>query len=290
MHAYLGEHRLIASDTKASTLYVAGGGIDFWFSNRGHPDIVPTPSGQQQVVGFTVSSQLNLTLRALDIDQFVAAFDPTHKPGFGRLGGKLFLLSAPKTRTLAAVASATTAPSTQPGAAARGIAQQQEDRLQFLLRSTTVDGNVAIAESNLANFGPIAFLYNAMHLGGNVRTPTGHGTISFHMEQGNLHVSNLYYFNKGIEVRGVAEIAQSWKFPDCPINGSITGTARPLKSIKLPLFAEADAILSAVQGTLTSVMFGGTVRNPGNYQLVSLAQLGGELRGILLGELGPGQQ
>jgi hypothetical protein len=282
-HAFMGAHRLISSDVKPSTFHIGGGAMDFWLSSSGHIDSVPQPGGKIEILGTTVSNQLNITLRALDVDQFVRAFDPKHTSGFGRLGGSIFLLSAPKTKTLLEATSIATAPTT------RSIVQQQEDTLQHLMHSTTADGNIEIAESDLGNFGPISFLYNAMHLGGNIRQPTGHGSVSFHMESGQTHISHMYYFNRGIEVRGVATIDQMWKFPESPLHGSVVGTARPLKNIKFPIFAEADAIFSALQGTLTSVMFDHTVHDPGNYQLVSLAQLGSELRGILLGEIGGGQ-
>ena len=171
-------------------------------------------------------------------------------------------------------------------------AQANQDMLRSLLRSTTLDGTVAIANADLGNFGPVSFLYNAMHIGGNVRKPTGHGTVALHMEQGQLHISNLYYFNRGIEVRGVITASDMWRLPDNPIEGSVAGTARPLKNIKLPLFAEADAILSALQGELTSVGFKGTIKEPtkGGIRQLKLAELGGELRGILLGEVGASGQ
>lgn len=272
---------LISSDQKASGVHVGGGLVNFWFSSSGHIDLSPTSEGVDEPSGVTVSNQLNLTLRAMDVDQFVKAFEPTFKGGYGRLGGTVFLLSAPKTRTLTAIAQSTTRPTTGPV-----MATKQETAMQRILATTTVDANVAIANSDLGNFTPIAFLYNAMHLGGGPRTPTGHGAISAHMEMGKLHVSRLYYFNRGIEVRGVATVDQMWNLPDCPLTGSATGTARPLKNIKLPLFAEADAIFSALQGELTNVMFDHTLRDPDNFQIVSLAKLGGELRGLLLGELG----
>lgn len=293
LHAFLGARtrrytdatatmiHLVGSDRQASSLHVGGGRIDFWFSSSGHVDLSPNAHDQEVPSGVTVSNQLNLSLHAMTIDQFVKAFQPTFKGGYGRLDGSVFLLSAPKTRALTAIAQSTTQPTAGPA-----MVSNQETAMQRILATTTMDANVRIDNSDLGNFSAISFLYNAMHLGGGPRTPTGHGTVSAHMEMGKLHVSRLYYFNRGIEVRGVATVDQLWNLPDCPLNGSAIGTARPLKNIKLPLFAEADAILSSLQGTLTNVMFDNTLRNPGKFRLVSLAQLGGELRGILLGELG----
>ena len=193
----------------------------------------------------------------MDIDQFVKAFEPTFKGGYGKLAGKVALLAAPHSKPLTALAQSTTKPTTGPVM----VSSSQETALQRILATTTMDASVKIDNSDLGNFGPIAFLYNAMHLGGGPRTPTGHGTVAVHMEMGKLHVSRLYYFNRGIEVNGVATIDQLWNLPDCPLSGSASGTARPLKNIRLPLFAEADALLSSLQGTLTNIMFDNTLRN-----------------------------
>lgn len=293
IHGFLGAHtqrftdasattiELIGSDRQLSGIHAGGGMVNFWFSSSGHVDLSPNPAGVEEPSGVTVSNQLNLTMQGMDIDQFIKAFQPTFKGGYGKLAGKLTLLSAPRTRPLTALAHNATRPAAGPA-----MASKQETALQEILATTTMDANMRIDNSDLGNFTPIAFLYNAMHLGGGPRTPTGHGSISAHMEMGKLHVSRLYFFNRGIEVNGVATVDQIWNLPDCPLNGSASGTARPLKNIRLPLFAEADALLSSLQGTLTNIMFDNTLRNPGNFQIVSLAQLGGELRGLLLGELG----
>lgn len=297
IHAFLGWRKqrfadatatmvhLIASDRQTSGLAVGGGRVDFWFSSSGHVDLSPMPNGVQEPSGVTVSNQLNLTLQKLDVDQFVKALDPSYpKSGYGRLGGKVFLLSAPKSKTLTDIAASTSQPTTGPGATAA-----ESNAMKRLLATTTMDANVSIENSDLGNFSPIAFLYNTMHLGGGPRTPTGHGTVSAHMEQGKLHVTRLYYFNRGIEARGVATVDQVWNLPDCPLEGNVIGTARPLKNIKLPLFAEADAILASLQNQLTTIGFGGTLRNPSGFYIVSLKMLAGEVRGLLLKELGSGQ-
>lgn len=276
---------LIGDDRQTSGIDVGGGRIDFWFSSSGHVDLTALPNGVQEPSGVTVSNQLNLTLRSLQVDQFVKAFVPGYpKSGYGQLSGKVFLLSAPKRKTLAAIAASTSQPTTGPGATTA-----QASALQHLLATTTMDTNVTIKNSDLGNFDAIAFLYNSMHLGGGPRTPTGHGTVSAHMEEGKLHVTRLYYFNRGIEVRGVATVDQMWNLPDCPLQGTAIGTARPLKNIKLPVLAEADAVLAALQNSLTTVGFDHTLRNPGGFYIVSLKELAGELRGLLLKELGSGQ-
>ena len=168
------------------------------------------------------------------------------------------------------------------------VVLRQQTTMEHILATTTVDANLRLADSNLAQFGPIESLYRFMHLGQDVRTMTGHGTVSLHMEQGQLHISNLYYFNRGIEVRGVATVDRMWDLPDNPISGSAVGTVRPLKSIKFPVLAEADAILTQIQGGLTAVEFAGTVKDPMKKYLrqIGLTEFGSELKGLLLGEIG----
>jgi hypothetical protein len=292
-HAYLGEHRLIASDLQPSTIHLGkGGSIDLWFSSSDHIDTVPLPNGQERPTGVTVSNQFTLTLRALEIDPFVNAFDPTHQAGFGRIRGKVHILSAPKTRPMTVAAPPTTGPTTGPSRANQALAQRQEDSLKYLLQSTILDGDLYIGDTDLGNFGPIAFLYNLMHLGKNIRKPTGYGTIALHMERGNLHISNLDYFNRGIEVTGVALISEIWKLEKAPIEGSAVGSLSPLKDIKLPVFAEVGALLTQSQRGLTAVIFKGTVAHPGSVYLkqLGLSELGSELRGILLNEFGSGRK
>jgi hypothetical protein len=292
LHAFLGEHRFIASDAQASMIHLAGGTINPWFSSSDHLDTIPLPNGGAQINGITVSNQLNFMLHDLQIDQFVEAFDPGHSPGLGKLGGKLFLLSAPTRQIKSPTqAIAATGPATAPSGAAADAARKQE-ALHKLLQSTTVDGNLVVTESDMGNYGPIAALYNFMHLGADVHKPTGRGTVAMRMEEGNLHISDFHYFNRGIEVRGVATVPQTWLLEDSPIEGSAFGTLSPLKNIKLPLFSELDAVLSGLQKNLTTIEFKGIVVNATKdyVRLVSLSQIGKELHGILVGELGENRQ
>ncbi|HSU69604.1 MAG TPA: hypothetical protein VLJ39_22155, partial [Tepidisphaeraceae bacterium] len=286
LHAFLGAQRFIASDLQPSFMNLANGRLRFWFTSSGHNDTQTLPNGADVKTGVTISNQLNLMLDQISIDPFVASFDPGHQPGFGKMDGQVFLLSAPKTKTLAAAASTLSEASTRPAAASQPA--QQETTLQHLMATTTADGNIRLLNSDLGNFGPIAFLYNLMHLGGDIRNPTGHGTVSFRLEAGSLHVSNLYFFNRGVEVRGVATVNQIWKLQDAPIGGSAVGNASPLKNVKIPLLAEASAVLAGLQKQLIGVEFKGIVRDPKKEYIrpLGLTQLGSELRGILLGELG----
>ncbi|HSZ59850.1 MAG TPA: hypothetical protein VK797_29680 [Tepidisphaeraceae bacterium] len=301
LHAFLDTqtHQFVASDSAPTRMAIADGLMDFWFSGSRHVDTAITPEGNRIETGVTISNQFNITLTQLSIDQIVHAFDPKHATGSGRLSGQIYTLSAPRTSQLVEIAQAATggvphattsatAPTTRPNATTSATALAKDRTiLQDILATATVDGALEIDHSDLGNFAPVAFLYNLMHLGGNIRAQTGNGTIALIMESGTLHVTNLSYFNRGIEVHGVINATRMWELPDNPIEGSIVGAARPLKNIKLPLFAETDTIFNQLQLQLSSVEFKGIVANPTrDYQRpLNLSQAGAELRGLLLGEV-----
>jgi hypothetical protein len=287
VHAFLDPHthQFVASDVNPSTFQIAGGSLDLWFSGSRHIDTKITPEGKQIETGITISNQINVTLHKLEIDQFVHAFHPKHPNGSGLLSGELYMLSAPKTQQIVEIARSATGgagPTTASSAPA-----PQRPVLQDILATATVDGTLEIDNSDLGNFGPIAFLYNLMHLGGNIRSSTGRGTVALIMESGTLRITNLTYFNRGIEVHGIAKATRMWELPDNPIDGAVVGTARPLKNIKLPLFAEADTILSQLQAQVSTVEFKGTVAEPTRdyVRSLNLAQAGADLRALLLGEV-----
>ena len=291
LHAFVDPYtnQFIASNIAPNSLQIAGGTLNAWYSGTRHIDTSPAPNGVSVKTGETISNLLSVKLDDIDIDQIVKAFIPSHTPGFGKLSGQLYTLSAPKTRQLLEIANETT--DVRPSAAAPTTSPAntpQQTMLQHILATTTADGTVAIDNSDLGNYGPIADLYNLMHLGADIRKPTGHGSVAFRMEQGRLNISNVYYYNRGIEVRAVATAPRMWQFPDNSIEGSAVGTARPLRSIKLPVFAEADVILSQLQGALTSVEFKGTVKNPRKDYIrpLNINRFGGELRSLLLAEVG----
>lgn len=293
LHAFVGTNRLIESDVRKSTVKIADGTLGVWLTARRHRDAQINPQGQWVPTGHTQSVQLSLDLSNISIDQFVQAYDPDHAPGLGRLRGSFNLLSAPRETPLVQLATVSTqVPATGPASrpAANSAAAAQESLLQYLLRTTAVDGKLTLTRSNLAQFGPIEGLYNIMHLGNDIRQPTGKGDVSLHMEGGLLQVQNLHYFNRGVEVRAVATLPDMWKFPDNPISGTAVGTIRALKNVRLPLIREADAILGALQGELTTIEFEGSVRGKKIYRVLSLKEMGAEIRALILGDVGGSSQ
>jgi len=282
LHAFADPYsnQFIASNSAPTSMQIAGGSADFWFSASRHIDTMFDADGNEIRSGITLSNLLNITLKDINVDPFVTSFSPKHDLGLGRLSGRIYTLSAPQTRLLADIASqATTLPTT---------AAASQSLMQHILATTTVNGDLTIDHSNLAAYGPIAVLYNLMHLGANSRTPTGTGEVSLRMEQGTFHVTRLYFFNKGIEVRAVADVDRTWELPDCPIHGSAAGSLQLLKNVKIPVLAEANSVLAQLQGQLTGVEFSGTLPEPTKYYIrqISLSQFGSQLKGLFLSEIG----
>src|SRR5207237_4646584 len=93
------------------------------------------------------------------------------------------------------------------------------------------------------------------------------------LENGNLELNNLRYFNRGAEVRGLFTIEQIWKGPKSPLYGTAIGSVRPLASVNLPFVAEVDRVIALLSSDLASVGADGTVEDPKPYQ-IGLRDLG----------------
>jgi hypothetical protein len=147
------------------------------------------------------------------------------------------------------------------------------------------EGHVNLTQTNLANFGPFAFLYNAAALFQNVNKPEGSGDVQFHLERGTLSIDHLRYFNRGTEIRAVATLTKLWDLPHNPINGSAVLTARPLQGVKLPFFSDVDTALTAIQQSLqlTAVKIVGTMADPKPVPLRA-SELNEQLRTLLVGD------
>ena len=152
------------------------------------------------------------------------------------------------------------------------------------IKNLYAQGEAQLTESNLGNTAVISFLYNAMNLGRDVGRPTGRGSVSVHMENGAMNVTRLDYFNRGTEVHAMAQIGEIWKMPDCPIEGSAVGSARPLQNIKLPFIADIDQILGILQAEVTTVKITGTLRKPVP-QPLPFRFVGDAMRSLILGDV-----
>ncbi|MBA3338969.1 MAG: hypothetical protein H0T54_04340, partial [Geodermatophilaceae bacterium] len=103
------------------------------------------------------------------------------------------------------------------------------------------------------------------------------------IEDGQMYLDNLRYFNAGTEIRAVASIDQIWMMPESKLSGTATGTARPLANMKLPFLADLDTILTVVQANVTNVAVDGTVHNP-KVRPVTFDEIGTDLRAMVLGD------
>jgi hypothetical protein len=203
-----------------------------------------------------ISAQETLDFDNLDLDQ-IARVEPTiTEPVPGRLSGHFGLIrSGPLASQLLAI------------------------------------GHVDLTRTDLANFGPIAALYNVMNVGRSGSQPTGYGTVDLAFEQSTLRVTSFRFFNRGIDAYGVPTIGpiDYGNYHLTPVSGQVAGTARPLKDTKLPLLADFDQVFSAFQGTLTTINIGGTVGKP-TYTLATFADIGNAMRQLLVGTAEAGRK
>jgi hypothetical protein len=197
----------------------------------------------------TVGANVIADWESVDLDQIVHALNPKSKPMPGRISGNAQVVGEPS-------------------------------HPQRMVGS----GQVNIRDSDLANFGPVAFLYNTMHLDTDTVVPTGRGTASFRVEGANLIINQLRYFNRGTEIRANGVIDNFRKGPDAALDVGAVGSARPLSQIKVPGFASVDKIFALLQANLTTVHIGGTVRDP-KTRIISFDEMNQTLRAIVFGDL-----
>lgn len=269
-----------------NSIHIADGVLNVWGRVVRHVD----EAGREDATA--IATHTRLSWQCLDLNQIVHVGDKEAAPMPGRVNGQVVLWGTTAIRPSPAerraqeaqLAAARPAPGQPaPGPGATPAVPPKAPLLDRLMYSLYGQGAVELRETNLANFGPIAFLYNAMHLGQNMNAPTGYGDATFRIESGTMNLTSLKYFNKGVEARAIATVRDLRKIPDSPIEGNIVGSIRPLKDINLPFFADLDQLIGAVQATSTSVAIEGTVRNP-KPRLVLFEDLSNAMRDFLVGD------
>jgi len=123
-------------------------------------------------------------------------------------------------------------------------------------------GVITLDQSDLAGTGPIAFVYNLMHVGHDAKKPTGTGRIEFNIQNENAYITAMRYFDKGTEVRLSGEIANLPALPHSPLTLIVVGSLRPLASIHIPGFGDFDEVLGAIQHDAITVSVKGTLDKP----------------------------
>jgi hypothetical protein len=268
------------AEPNQNTLEMAGGMLRIWARFVRNENEAGVPGAT------SLSSHISLGFKCLELNQLAHIADVESPTMPGKLDGAIDLygttgISMPKG---SGVPAGTDPAATQPAAALA----EKDPFMVRLARSLYGDGKVNLSNADIGNFGPIAFLYNAMHIGNDKRGPTGTGDVSFRIEGGSMNVTSLHYFNRGVEVRAIARVDDLAAVPDCPLSGTAVGSARPLKNVKLPIFSsilpDVDSLLSALQGSTISERFGGTLHKP-KMSIIVFGELGEAMKQFLVGDV-----
>jgi hypothetical protein len=260
-----------------NTIEMAGGMLRVWARFVRNQD-------EAGINGATsLSSQICLAFNCLELNQLAHIVDVQSPAMPGKLNGTIGLygttaIKMPKGAPLG----------TDPFAQAGARSAVQDPFMVRLGRSLYGDGNIALDDADIGNFGPIAFLYNAMHVGTDKRGPTGTGDVAFRVDGGALVVTALHYFNRGVEVRAQARVDNLAIIPDSPLTGTAVGIARPLKNLKLPIFSsvlpEVDQLLTALEGSAVSERIGGTLHAP-KMSIILFGDIGQGMHDLLRGDV-----
>jgi hypothetical protein len=276
-----GGYRLVlgSGDNQTSTIRFDNGILRVWGRVGRH-------------FGDTLAMQANIGIEELDLNPLIHAFDANAHDMPGRLNGTATLLYTSRPPPMKQMQypypsqapppgtrpTTTTAPTSAP---APEPAMPEAERLLLPLYG---EAEIKLSRSNLANYGPIAFLYNLMNAGPGLDAPNGTGDVKIHLERGALRVDRLRYFNRGVEVRATATTTQIWNLPDNPITGIAVGTLQPLRNRKLPLLADINDILAAIQSDLTTIAIEGNARKPVPRPMF-FGDVGGEFQRFIVGDV-----
>jgi hypothetical protein len=144
------------------------------------------------------------------------------------------------------------------------------------------EGHITLSKSDLAGTGPIAILYNLMHFGHNANKPQGYGTIDFHIAQKSVSITSLRYFDRGAEVHAAGIIREVSKLSHSPIDITLVGSLRPLKSIDLPGVSDIDEALNAVQRNAVTIRVTGDFNKPVTKRVL-FSDINQDVQNLLIG-------
>jgi hypothetical protein len=266
LSAFTNFDRIVIDDSpqNPTTIELAGGLVRLWgrFTRLEPGDELRGAATRPLML-----SQVQLSLGRLDVDQIVHAIKPDADKMPGKLSGTINLLAG-------------TRPGRRPGAPPSG-----QGAFEKTLRRIAASGRLELTDSDLGNLDALAFLYSALSAEDPGGPPTGKGDVALHMEDGQLSLSNVHYFNRGTEARAIVQIDDIWHLPDSPIRGTVAGTARPFRDIKLPFLSNynLDTVMTALQTDLTTVAVDGTVKDP-KVGSVAFSDLGEGMRRLLIGD------
>lgn len=170
--------------------------------------------------------RLNATLGTLDLDRIARTADPTMDPVPGRVSGSVVF----------------------------GGYAQSPHRLFG-------ESTIILEESDLANVGVIAALYNAMNVRIGDRQPTGRGVANIRLEGEALEVTRFEFFNRGVDVFASLRLGSVMALGDSPLDGYAGGRVRPLRDLDLPFAATIDSMIASAQAGAVTVRIGGTLQD-----------------------------
>ncbi len=189
--------------------------------------------------------RLNATLGTLDLDRIARTADPTMDPVPGRLSGSVVL----------------------------GGYTHRPHRLFG-------ESTIFIEESDLANIGVIATLYNAMNVRIGDRDPSGRGFASVRLEGEALDITRFEYFNRGVDIFASLRLGEVMALGDSPLDGYAGGRVRPLRDLGIPFAATIDRMLTSAQADAVTVRIGGTLQDR-SIRVVPFSEAFEGLSGIL---------
>jgi hypothetical protein len=144
------------------------------------------------------------------------------------------------------------------------------------------EGHLVLSRSDLAGTGPIAILYNLMHFSHSAAKPRGSGTIDFQVQQENVFITALRYFDRGAEVHAAGVISKLSKRTHSQLDITVVGSARPLTSIDLPGVSDIDDALNAIQRDAVTVRVTGDLDKPVTKKVL-FSEIGQEMQNLLFG-------
>jgi hypothetical protein len=261
LNGFMNTRRVVLDDRPGheSTLDIADGNVRLW-GRFAHPE----PK--------VFSSQAELRLSNLDLNEIANAIHPQTKPTPGKLGGDIMLLY--NTRA---------APPPPPsGAPATG--HVASPAMREFMRTVYGETRLDLTESNMVTLPILSDLYTIFSLGRVSAGHHGHGSAEARLEDGTLFVSNIHYFNSGFDSLMQVKSPDMWDFPYNNVEGAAVGSVRPFRALKLPVISDLESALGALQGSLYSARLGGTwhdiQRTP-----ITLSNLGREMQDLLFGNI-----
>jgi hypothetical protein len=199
--------------------------------------------------GQWTTNQIRLAVDKLDLNQIVQAFKPGSDEMVGLVSGEVDSLGDPR-------------------------------RTDVL----SGGGTLRIEQSDLANSDIIGAIFAAMNVGTAGKQADGHGRMTFRFEQGDAFVTELYYVNRGVQIRGTGRVGNVKELPNSKLNLTVAGTLRPLRELKLPIVTDIDEVIGVLQSHVTTLRATGTVADPVVVPVV-LEEAGRDLKELLMGEV-----